>query len=364
MTYYNGICYAPFPPGYNPSIANTTCIFFGSDIAYDPMAPLWGTDFNSSTGSGCGTGTSNTCRDDLATLKEMGVNLIRLYDWDPRNKHRNFLDRCASLGIKVLAPVSNYFVKLDSADMKKQIPILLESFSDHPGGDYHEAIAAIIIGNEPELNNFTAANCVEFTNLWIHWEIQQGYQRHVPIGHPVDFGKYGGSYPCWGFWDPLVNGFKPNWESIGSRLFLAPQTYNKSSYLFVNAQGTNKGYVDLTWERYKLPILFTEIGQDRTKSDYQSTVKGQLSDTAAYAKKVPERIWGTCFFQFADKVWEEGTTEGSFGAFSHGNAMFKVTYGPKDFTHWENNCEGDQMEVDELEPTPLYQVVKGVYTAA
>ena len=30
--YFKGMCYAAFPQGYDPSIANKTCIFFGSDI--------------------------------------------------------------------------------------------------------------------------------------------------------------------------------------------------------------------------------------------------------------------------------------------------------------------------------------------
>ncbi len=94
MSFYKGICYLPFPAPYNPSMANTTCIFYGSDIAYDPMAPLWGKSYQSSKGSSCGSASGATCRNDLQTLKDMGVNLLRLYSWDPRNHHLNFLDYC------------------------------------------------------------------------------------------------------------------------------------------------------------------------------------------------------------------------------------------------------------------------------
>ena len=44
---------------------------------------------------------------DSDTIRDMGVNLMRLYDWEPRNKHQSFLDACWD-SISVLAPVSNY----------------------------------------------------------------------------------------------------------------------------------------------------------------------------------------------------------------------------------------------------------------
>ena len=87
-TFYKGMCYQPFPAPYDPSTANTTCIFFGSDIAYDCMEPLWGKSFTSHSGQ------RFLGRNDLATINLMGANLIRLYDWEPRNYHKNFLDYC------------------------------------------------------------------------------------------------------------------------------------------------------------------------------------------------------------------------------------------------------------------------------
>src|SRR5215472_6032785 len=112
--FYKGMCYQPMPfyvnqqgqtVPYDPSIANTTKIFFGSDIAYNCMEPLWGTSFTSQSGM------TYSGRDDLQTLETMGVKLLRLYDWEPRNYHKRFLDGCVAHGIKVLAPVSNYFLK-------------------------------------------------------------------------------------------------------------------------------------------------------------------------------------------------------------------------------------------------------------
>ena len=75
------MCYSAFPSPYDPSSANNTCIFSGSDIANNPLAPLWGSRFESAnhmTWMG---------RNDLQTMQNMGVTLVRLYDWAPRNRH-------------------------------------------------------------------------------------------------------------------------------------------------------------------------------------------------------------------------------------------------------------------------------------
>lgn len=368
MTFFKGMCYQPLPAPYDPSTANDTCIFFGSDIAYAPMAPLWGTAYTSEKGSGCGSGTGHACRDDLGTLKAMGVDLVRLYDWEPRNLHRGFLDRCAALGIKVLASVSNYFLKPGEGlpNRDANATALIDSFSNAGRSDYHEAIAGIIMGNEPRLNGFDAGNCVAFSTAYVDAEEREyaGYRR-LPIGHPVDFNQYGGRYPCWGFWDALFGGLAGR-PDILDRIVLAPQTYNDRIYLFENAEGSGKGYVELTWQHYGKPILFTEIGLDRTKPNYQAYVRDQLMGSLQYGAVHPEVLLGACFFQFADKVWlPKNDPEGSHGAFTHGRVLFSVEYGNGDFTHWDHgSCDGQKLNVDELEPTPLHDVVKSCYLAS
>jgi len=356
---YTGICYDAFPSPYNPSTANTTCIFFGSDISYNPMEPLWGKSYTSSIGSSCPNG-----RNDVQTMKHMGVSLIRLYDWDPRNLHTKFLDYCYSLGIKVLVPVSNYFLKDGFSSRTTLIPNLIKSFSNSSQTNYHPAIAGIIIGNEPELNDYTVQDCIDFTLSWANIEQSSfsGYSKPM-IGHPVDFGLYGGEYPAWGFWEPLLSQLDNiTVRDLENRLFLAPQTYNDANYLYVNA-GPGTGYVDLTWNKFKKPILFTEMGLDRTKPDYLNVVKGQLEGAVTYATAHPNILLGICYFQFVDKVWMQGTSEGSFGAFSHSsNVSCTVTYGNGDFTHWDNgSCINNTLGVDILTVNPINTIIKNAY---
>jgi hypothetical protein len=364
MKIFNGICYQPFPPPYSPAIANSTCIFFGSDVAYNAMEPIWGESYTSSTGSSCGPVGTNRARNDIKTLASMGVTLLRLYDWEPRNKHLNFLNYCEKFHIKVLVPVSNYFLLPGQGlpDKNAHIPALIDSFSNADNTDYHPAIAGIIIGNEPEVSGFSVQNCIDFTTAWatIESKLYPSY-REVMVGHPVDFGTYGGSFPCFGFWDPLLASLNTVVaKNLNKRLFLAPQTYNDGFYLFENAEASGKGYVDLTYDKYQKPILFTEIGYGRDKANYEQVVQSQLSGCINYHAQNPSKLLGNCFFQFADKVWlPPGSSEAMFGTFSHaGGNLCTIQYGNADFTHWDNGpCTNTSMTVDSLSPTPLYHIV-------
>ncbi len=362
---FNGMCYAPYPHGYDPSTANDTLIFYGSDVAYDCMTPMWGKEYTSKAGSHCDLNGPNKARNDIQTLANMGVTLIRLYDWDPRNNHLKFLDYCNSFNIKVLVSVSCYFVKPGDdnglKDRDIQIPKLIDSFSNSQKTDYHSAVAGIVIGNEPARNGYNAQHCIDFTTSWADIEASKyPNYREVLIGHPVDFATYGAKYPCFGFWDPLFAVLdKKTTKNLNKRLFLAPQTYNDREYLFQNAEASGKGYVDIAYEKYQKPIIFTEIGNNRLLSNYQKVVDGQLAGSIEYAAKNPNKLLGICFFQFADKVWIPGTTEGSHGTRSQGNDILcTINYVNGDFTHWDKEgIKNVPLTVNALIPTPLNDIV-------
>lgn len=388
---YKGMCYSAFPAPYDPSTANTTCIFFGSDIAYNPMEPLWGKGFTSASRN------RFPGRDDLQTMNLMGVNLIRLYDWEPRNLHLNFLNYCQQLGMKVLAPVSNYFLNPDPNPINGgfrmreiHIPNIIRSYRNAAGTDYHPAIAAIIMGNEPLINHqFGVSQAVEFTQDWVRIEQEQfsGF-RTPPIGHPVDFGKRGHEpYPQWDYWTSLLGRLAGTTiRDLQNRLFLSPQPQNDATYLFDNAEGSGMGYVELTYNRFHKPLLFTEIGQSRTicrpnpppnpcgplepNPNVLNVVEGQLTRSIAYGAQHPEQLKGICHFQFDDKVWLCPTggicpTEGSFGAFSHtNNVLFTVDYVPGDFTHFDTGpCNNEHLRPDQLTRNPTYSKIVSAYTS-
>jgi hypothetical protein len=363
MSLRNGMCYDGFPAPYDPSTANRTSIFFGSDAAYDAMAPLWGGNYTSSTGSACGNGGAS-CRNDIRTMHDMGVQVIRLYDWEPRNKHLKFLDECHGWGLGVLVPVSNYFLQQAGGFPGREtlIPQLLRSFANAEGTDYHAAVAGVVIGNE--LAGYGADECVTFSQGWVAHEARLfSHARKVRLGHPVQFDPFGAALPGFGFWDKLLPRLQQGGD-IKSRLFLAPQTYNNATYLFETVGGGNGGWVDMAWQKYRTPIWFTEIGQSRVMADAADVVKNQLLGVRQYAIRHPDRLIGACFFQFADKVWlKPGESEAEFGAFSHTDRIqCTIRYSAKDFTHWEASSD-DTLKVDVLAPSSLFAAVRSVYTA-
>ena len=112
-----GICYGndAFPAPYNASNANSFQCTFGSD----PTATMWERYLAKITQIRYDTWCQNegmqgqTCRYDIDRMFTMGVELIRLYDWDARNDHQKFLDQCQQHGLGVLVSVSNYNLRPD-----------------------------------------------------------------------------------------------------------------------------------------------------------------------------------------------------------------------------------------------------------
>jgi len=143
MARVKGICYGndAFPAPYNPSVANSTQVFFGSDNTADYIGSLFRSSYANSVKPWCQSMApgETTCRADVPKIQTMGVEVIRLYDWDPRNTHDLFLDACHYEKIGVLVSVSNYFLQPGGGlpDMNTQIPALIQSFSQ--GGDYQQA---------------------------------------------------------------------------------------------------------------------------------------------------------------------------------------------------------------------------------
>jgi hypothetical protein len=357
--FLKGICYSAFPHGYDPSTANNTCIFFGSDIAQHNMEPLWGDFFSPIDGPDADKVFVG--RDDLKNLKDLGVNLIRLYDWDPRNNHLPFLDYCHFLGLKVLVPVSNYNLGAFGVppDMDNSIRGLIRSFNNSEGTNYHSAIYAVIIGSELDLpSDMPKGYLAKYTNRYVELEKEFGFSDNILIGHPVSFATHGDKYPCFKFWDELL----PELDSkITNRLILCPHTYNEASYLFDDAEGSGKGWFEVAYDKYKLPILICEIGCSRMiRTDYLQVIEDQITRSLAYDHN---NLLGICYFQYCDKVWMSGTTEGSFGAVTNSDQVTAVVhYGPKDFTHWVGvPCDNNSLNIQILANNPSLDIIKGAY---
>jgi hypothetical protein len=361
-----GVCYAPFPIGYKPSTANDSCIFFGSDIASYNMKPLWGDTFSTKSNPD----KIYTGRDDIKNLSSLGVNLIRLYDWDSRNNHLPFLDYCHDHGIQVLVPVSNYNLGAFGAppDIIDSITQLINSFTKNR--DYHPAIYGITIGSETDqLANIPEDYIIQYTNKWVEIEsIAYSSYRKVRIGHPVSFATSGprweGKYPCFGYLDKIIPSLVRNGKrDLNKRLMLCPHPYNEASYLYDNAEESKRGWVDMAYDRYHLPILFCEMGCDRlSRPDYMDVITNQIESSFAYHENNGDKLLGICYFQYCDKVWMKNKSEGSFGMVANTKkAMDIVDYNQDDFDHWIGvNCN-NKLNIQELSKHPVHKLIGRLY---
>ena len=160
-------------------------------------------------------------RDDLGTIAHDGFNLVRLYNWDvargtspsQQNKgldHLNFLNYAASLGVKVVVPVSDFFLNDDQFSWNGKTPDSNYSFASAPASiqqDFKQFIASITdpatgkihsavqlsVGNEGDIGedlqatHTTASNFLARTEWWIYNLHQQinGAAGTGPDGNPV-----------------------------------------------------------------------------------------------------------------------------------------------------------------------------------
>ncbi len=370
-----GTCYQAFSKGYDPSTANNSYIYFGSDIARKQTGSLWGTQ--SYLSESCDA----NCRNDLQTIKDMGINLIRLYDWDNRNDHSQFLNYCQSLGIKVVVPISNYLPKHPEY-WNDQVPLYLPygNFGNSSGTDWHPAIAGIIIGNElygeTDFDHATLyKNAIGLVAQLLAAADAKGYSQGVPVGIPLIFAPRGAPFtangadmPCWNLFNQLLTDSRV--AQYKNQLMLCPNTYNDETYLFENAEGTGSGWVQQTYEKFQRPILFTEIGKSRQNSDYTPTyVQNQLTASITYQQNNPTQLLGACHFQFSDKVWkqtsDDSDSEGAFGAFHHGAILKSIQCQKADFDFFPGPPVVAEnygiLTIDKLDQTSTYQAIVNAY---
>lgn len=358
-----GTGYQAFGNGYDPSSANSTFLYFGSDIARKQFGALWGT--RSYLSQGC----PRECRNDLQTMANMGINLIRLYDWDPRNDHSQFLDHAHALGIKVVVPISNWLPQQGPQVWDSQIGDYLKhgNFGNASESDWHNAIAGVIISNELDQieGGRHYSNVAGLVAAFIQRAKSKGYSASIRVGVPVTFSMINNKLPAWDAFDRLVEDNRL--ASHRDWLMLCPNTYNDANYLFKNAEGSGVGWVQQTYEKYRLPILFTEIGFTRTgNATSELIIREQLQAVLDYQSDPAhaDQLLGAAHFQFSNKVWKQTPndtdSEGSFGMFRHGDVQFSIQTQNSDYTFWDGVQPGI-LHVNELVPTTTHRAVQAAY---
>ena len=138
-TIYHGVDYNPTWPNWSSTSSDQLS---DSDFFDNAFAGLWGVVTgarakhgakakNRTKGAKAVAKTTDTSgRNDLGTIAGAGLNEVRLYNWGPTRGwdgtkgtgHVNFLNYADSLGVKVMVPVSNYFVGDDQYSWAGKTP--------------------------------------------------------------------------------------------------------------------------------------------------------------------------------------------------------------------------------------------------
>lgn len=194
---FRGVDYSPTWPSW--SQGSNGAQTYDSDFANDAFASFWSDKFRAPPSGGGSVPVNNgtNYRDDLATIQKFGFNLVRLYNWDmargsisqsgPAPDHINFLDHAYALGIKVVVPVSDYFLgdskyawnnavlngyafnQPATQNIQNDFNLFIASITKN--GSIHPAVHSISVGNEGDIgqgiSGTTASNFLARTIWWI-----------------------------------------------------------------------------------------------------------------------------------------------------------------------------------------------------
>lgn len=155
-------------------------------VAYNPTWPHWGpkggtqledSDFATAAFQGLWGTVHGKGRNDLQTIKNAGFNTVRLYNWGPSREGRNangqadgkydahlpFLNDAQSLGLKVIVPVSNYFLSNDQYAWNGHNPNATFSFDSAPKAiqnSLHQFVASITLNGklDPAVQSISVGN--------------------------------------------------------------------------------------------------------------------------------------------------------------------------------------------------------------
>ncbi|HEV3164032.1 MAG TPA: hypothetical protein VGZ22_08375 [Isosphaeraceae bacterium] len=189
-----GAAYSPTWPNWGTQVAQQ---LQDSDLFNVAFSGLWGTK------NGVG-------RNDLQAISNSGFNVVRLYNWNPSRQgadgkldaHLPFLNDAQRLGLKVIVPVSNYFLGNDQYSWRGQVPDPQFSFKSAPhdiqvdleqfvasitkNGKLDPAVESISIGNEMDLGvdgNPSATAKLQRAQWWVvnlHRVLSEKFKNEVP----------------------------------------------------------------------------------------------------------------------------------------------------------------------------------------
>jgi hypothetical protein len=276
-----GICYQPTAIGENPI---TPELYYG-DFYY--------TDANT---SGIDEEFPARWARDFANFKKLGVNVIRVYQWDPNLDHSAFMAEAASNGIYILV---NRYINPDA------------DFSDQSGASGYQPSAEV----QAYASEWSAIATEVANNPGVMGLLIGNEANNTP--NDLNF------YTAMNYLAGVVKGIAPNKlvsAAITDRMdqvanynstvtnfdFWAMQLYRGDSFgAFFAEYSTFSGK----------PVIITESGHDA----FDGTTDTEFPNDAEIPAEAIEDLWfelrtddlgldivsGICFFEYADEWWKD-----------------------------------------------------------
>jgi hypothetical protein len=233
-----GVNYGPTWPGWKPGRKDPQEQTTDSDFCNDAFQSLWSDKYKESPPDDDSAPVDNLLnyRNDLGPIGSHRFNVVRPYDFNmargssreagPALDHINFLNRAQALGLKVVVPISDYFLNDDdyswnkkspdssysfssaSPDIQRDLTLFISSITDPATGKVHAAVHSISVGNEGDIGEnmtverkdgtrvtTTASDFLARTIWWI-------YNLHlklpgIPLSATVSNADQGGTGSYW-----------------------------------------------------------------------------------------------------------------------------------------------------------------------
>lgn len=317
-----GINYEPSPSNYT-TIHPVPDIYYDTDFTNKDFSALWGPmDLNN---------PSQTGRNDVLTMTSpLKSNVVKMYNWNPARDHTPFLNYCLEKNLKVIVPISNYFVS--NPDQQRENIEKIVDQSQNP------IVIAYAVGNE--LNIYAASNIAKVIRFIANKDTTRPICSPVQIG---DFPKV-----------PAEIQKELNDDALFNSLFFqAVNVYPPPDNVVGGAIDNLKDLVNTRWPESQYSeqlLLITEYGWNSAISEnIQSDSVGSQTEYIKGLTTSKPLFLGGVIFEFSDELWkpDEG---GAFDGTHYGLLKFGNTTTPPDGT----TTTGQHYPIDTLAPKLAY----------
>jgi hypothetical protein len=349
------MAYQPAPSDYAPCQG---CVYYDTDFFNSDFQKLWD--------------DADGGRGDLPIMaRQLGVNFLHLYNWNPARDHLPALNKARSLGIKVAVPISSYFVFDDpnaAVDIEKIMRQVYVNEQGQPSTTPHPAVGMILVANEPEYVSPGGWQAPVVTAIKRMRQAEQaiGATSLLPVSVPFSFGidttdpnadnprGIAGAGQNNSLIAALNSDATLGIAFVKSRFVAATNPQNPGSFM--------TGWIsDFKQTVPDTPVWFSEQGtgvaescagyQNCTPSEQQQAIFN-ADQFAATKPGAGDVVLGGAQFEWTNEPWKPGPNEPTFGIYKFTGAFQTVP------------TSGGTYRVDALEKKPSWEALRNAFGGA